>query len=450
MKKLGLKSRFCAIAIAALVASCFAVPSAFAQVYYDGLTEGDVSALPGSALDVSTDARPTAAATRAAMPAPDILGLVGVEESGQFVEFQTVEVIDEVTEEVIGSWIQPVFTWDAPKYMIFATSYNCNPNPYLVNFAVHDGTMVAYNPSRGGSGNGPNQVLAASGDPTDEAVWSLGPDIIIGDGDKTAAELDSYRTGYDHYDYIKYNVSHFSDIVTTVAAIRDAVNNSAVTTIANEYIAYIQGAYNTVPLAGKTVALVTNYDSTNGYTIGASTATDGTATLNRYLETALYAGATNLNTNTTADPMYVNSTTLATADLILVGGQQGSANYTAIMNALFNDQLLNKTYFVKDNAMGTGSTYGVCMNSIENAQNIGRILQPITGLSQRDSLAYYYEHFYHIRSANLAHVMDMALDGVRNWNRSIDWTTFDGDVYDAIDYLTTWDIAECGYTPAAP
>ena len=59
------------------------------------------------------------------------------------------------------------------------------------------------------------------------------------------------------------------------------------------------------------------------------------------------------------------------------------------------------------------------MNSVENAQNVGRILGCLYPevVSQQSWLAYYYEEFYHITSgATLRDVMDTLLDGVRCWS----------------------------------
>ncbi len=472
MRFQNLKTRFGVMAVAAVMASCIAVPSAYATAYYDEtLDDDDIGAIPTSAATPS-NVRPTAAATRAAMPAVEILGLQGVEESGQLITLQLVN----------NSYYQPVYTWVAPKYMLFTSSYSSQPSAYLVNFAIHSGVnMAVYNESRAGGGQGPNAILANGIDtlgenPTDEeinlvanqtddmSVWAMNPDIIIGTGGKTDAVLDSYMTGYDHTDYVNYNVNYYPNMIATIGAIRDAVNNSSVTTIANAYIAYINNAADTVIQQDKNndgviddddaiiVAWVKGYTAPNGitaasFTIGSSYANNGTAAQNRYLETAEWAGAVNLNDNTTSDDMLVSVATLSSADIIVVGGQQGSSDFDTIMGGLYDAQLLGKTYFVTDNNMKAGSAYGVVMNSIENAQNLGRILQPITGISQRDSLAYYFEHFYHINSNNLAHVMSMSLNGyVRNWTKSPNYNL---DLPQNIALLTEWnESTDCGYTPA--
>lgn len=453
MRFSNLRTRIGAFAVTAVMASCIAVPTAFAQTYYDGtLDNSDVNAIPSTSM--SPNSRPTAAAARAAMPAAEILGLQGVEESGQMITLQQV-----------GNYYQPVYSWTAPKYLLFASSYSTQPSPYLVNFAVHANSMAVYNPGRGGtSGNGPNQVLAAYGtDSTDDAVWDMLPDVIIGNGGLSNSSLlaladpDEVADGYSPVG-VNYNVSHYPQLIQTVIDICYAAGDSTVAAITDAYVTYIEDAQDTA-YTGSIVAWVTDYDSSTGlFTIGSSYTTNGTAAMNRYLETAEWAGATNLNANTNSDSMQVNAATLGTANLIVLGGQQASTgDFWTIAEGLLENDLLNKTYFVKDNDFKRGSAYGLVMNSIENAQNIGRILQPITGLSQRDSLAYYFETFYHINSANLAHVMHQSFDGyLRNWNRTITYTDYYDSVTGAWDTaqavadLTVWnESTDCGYTPAS-
>lgn len=439
MFEIGLKRRFGALAAAAMVASFVAVPSAFAQTYYDDtLDNSDIAAIPASS--TSPNSRPTAAASRAAMPAAEILGLQGVEESGQLILKQLVN----------NSYYQPIYSWSTPKYMLFTSGYSAQPSPYLVNFAVHAGDMAAYNESRGGTaGNGPNKVLAAygTGDDDDDAVWDMLPDIVIGNGNisdtalRALANPEDIEDGYEPVG-VNYVVSHYADVIQTVEDIRDAAGDDAVTSAANSYIAYINDAANRVVREDSNedgeiddeeevyVAWVKGYtpgtDATEDaeateatFTIGSSYASNGTAAQNRYLETAEWAGAKNLNENTTADDAIVTASELERlADIIVVGGQQsGSGDFDTIMDGLYRAQLLDRTYFVNQNDMRAGSAYGVVMNSIENAQNIGRILQPITSIDQHDSLAYYFENYYHINHDDVEHVLSMSLNGyVRNWD----------------------------------
>lgn len=455
MFKIDLKKRFGAFAAAAIVASCVAAPTAFAQTYYDDtLTNADINAIPSVA--ATADSRPTAAATRAAMPAAEILGLQGVEESGQLIFLQSIMAEDEDTGEEYVDYYQPIYSWYAPKYLLFTTSYSSQPSPYLVNFAVHSGNMAVYNPNRGGtSGNGPNQVLAGygTGDADDDAVWDMRPDVIIGTGglsDSALAALadpDAVNDGYAPAG-VNYNVSHYPQLIQTVADIRDAAGNASVTANANAYIAFINNAADTAE-EGTIVAWVKGYTAADAeagtaasFTIGSSYASNGTAATNRYLETCEWAGAENLNTNTTSADMEVSAATLDTADIIVVGGQQqSSGDFDTIMGGLYDAHtseidLLAKTYFVNGNDMRVGSAYGVVMNSIENAQNIARILQPITGLDQYDALAYYYQNFYHINSTDVDHVLSMALDGyVRNWDVAPDYSLTPAQ---NIEAMTAW------------
>ena len=89
-------------------------------------------------------------------------------------------------------------------------------------------------------------------------------------------------------------------------------------------------------------------------------------------------------------------------------------------------------------ASSAGSMYGVVMNSVENAQNIGRILGCLyPEYNDQDQwIAYYYDCFYHLNESDLAYVIDNAMDGVRNWDAAgselTTWTTDDVADYDKV------------------
>ncbi len=398
----------------------------------------------------STSGLLTGAATRAAMPSIEILGLSSVEESGQSIDL------------TVGSngLYSNIYNWSQPKYALMATSLNSELSPYLANFAIGQGTMAVYNESRDG-GNGPNAALDAD-DQTDQSVLALA-DLVVGNGD--GADPNA----------VAYSFSNYSDLVATMYAIAVAADNlltqpaysnvslryddvfSSATAIAELYEQYTMGTIGavmealsgegdvTVPL--RTVALVEDVweDDDSGLMFqlmtGGSAINDGTASVNRYLETTVYTGislsggsgtlslATNLadtvdsNTHTAVNPdtkesvIVVSADELASVNLIMVGGQQSSSNYGDIMEALEDRGLLSKTYFVENNS-SAGAQYGVVMNSVENAQNVGRILGCLYPevIDQQSWLAYYYENFYHIKITELTYVMNNALDGVRCWN----------------------------------
>lgn len=425
-------------------------------------------AAPAAAFAISTDTYVSAAATRAAGPAPEILGLSGVEESGQFVD--VTDWPTSLLRDALGE-----YQWSQPKYVLAATSYNSSPNPYFANLFNSSGDLTAvYNAARAGGGAGPNASLAAyTADATDQAVWNLMPDVIIGTGGGTdnydaAASAAATANGVDPDDYdpsvVTYSFSLNAGLIQTMYNIAGAADTEAAdtgktlrygnaTAIATAYEQYIKGTqgYILQQLAAdkaskKTVALVTNAvenTESGGYTytiLGNDGGSDGTASTNRYLETCGNV-ANNLAGATTTTETTTSVLAGSDVDLILVGGQSSSSNYSTIMAALQSDGLLSKTYYVENNG-SQGAMYGVVMNSVENAQNIGRILGCLYPeyIDQDDYIAYYYDNFYHIISddatnstpSSLATVMANALNGVRN---------YDG-VADSSGYQMIWDIAD--------
>jgi hypothetical protein len=200
--------------------------------------------------------------------------------------------------------------------------------------------------------------------------------------------------------------------------------------IARDYERYIRGTQGFIlshlpadangnPIVSKTVALITNYDiGTGEYTIGSSHNSDGTATTNRYLEAT--ANVANSYNDTLGDITALASD-LADVDLLLVGGQASAANQTVILNALYRDALLSKTYYVDAlSSEAPAAIYGVVMNSVENAQNIGRILPALypeifynggtDDTYQSDYIAWYFDHFYHTNVGSRASAMALTLN----------------------------------------
>ena len=410
----------------------------------------DAAAIPDTAQSTSTSTV-TGAATRAAMPALEILGINSVEESAQFTD------------------TSDFYQWAQPKYYLMASSFNTSLSPYLANLATGKtatGAVAAVtNAARGvnDSGAGPDAALAAYGtDTTDDEVWDLLPDIIVGDGDDVSY-TDSYIPNVSGYSPtgVNYSATDYSALIEMMHAIADAAGANeegrygSITAIAQAYEEYIWGIMGAVQEAlddstsgvkKATVALVidvteitndsdsnsdSDSDSDNSvysYTLltsKGSDAGDGTAASNRYLETTSDSGIFDLAENYAnevapegADEVVVTASELQeNVDLIMVGGQNSSSNYDAIEEALLVDGLMDMTYLVEDNG-SQGSMYGVVMNSVENAQNVGRILGCLYPgvISQADAVAYYYDVFYHINSSDLAYVISNAMYGVRNGN----------------------------------
>lgn len=417
---------------------------------------------PAGALDCSRNL--TGAATRAAGPSIEILGINGVEESGQFVD--------------PDDW----YNWAQPKYAIIASAYNRKMSPYLANLAINApesgvAKQAVYGDARDGGGAGPDAALLPYGEETesgasDDAIWDLEPKVIVGTGNLggTAADPTSYYDGLTP-GYTAYGVPYSFDKLSNMCNTMDAIADTAAAAtaeygvngrytdiggtpqqIAAQYRTYVEGTIGAVQGAIKegkvptrTVALVTGVNVVNDqvvFTLGQSNNPDGTASTNRYLEATSGSG---IATNLGDDEDYTTATISDlqnNADLILVGGQQGSSDFSSIISALDAAQLLGKTYFTNNNNATAGAMYGVVMNSVENAQNLGRILGLLYPevIDQQAWLAYYYQSFYHIDPSldYLATVMQNALNGqVRNGTRSV---PSGGSTEEHIQALTTWNV----------
>ncbi len=417
---------------------------------------------------LSTDGYVTAAATRAAQPAPEILGLSGIEETGN-----TSDSLDQLLD------------WGSPKYYLMATTtYNTNPNPFFYNYIYKtSGTKSVINQKRTGY-YGPRAALGAYGtDATDDDVWNALPDVVIGTLSGPGVEADYSSAAYAGaisaakgvtYNPIgvNYKMSVNSEFIETMYNIAEAADSvvasnpakklryGSATDIATDYESYIRGTqgYILSQLAidgesQKVVASINSYDpATQTYKIIASGYSEGTASTNRYLE-ACESVSENLIDKLGLD---VDENGLATctvaqlnqADLLLIGCQSEDASseelvdVSAILNTMTNE-MKTKSFYVVDSNWSAGSMYGVVMNSPENAQNIGRILGCLYPeyVDQDDWICYYYDNFYHIKSEKLAEAIDNAMDGVRNWDSSdtsteaaaTQWTTADASTYNKDD-----------------
>ena len=401
----------------------------------------------------------TCASYRAAEPTPEILGLSNVATN---TAWSGVGVLD----------------WGAPYYYIFGTKYNSNPNPYMVN-AVNGGTpaMVVDSTRQGGP------TASLNNYETSKVVWDLLPDTILGNNkgyDYNSAEFAGAagqakgQTDYKVYGtdgnggviYDSTNIYTMIDSMYNLAtageeaaeATGKSLRYGSATAIAQDFELYVRGTQGYVlkQLAQdngvkKTVALVKNYDATTGtYTLVATGVAEGTAAANRYLE-ACQAVATNLGDTLAADEsgnVTCTAEQLAAVDLVLVGSQAGTevlSDTETIVGSLDADTQ-KKTFYVNSANGSAGSCYGVVMNSVENAQNIGRILTCLYPeyLDQSDWIAYYYQNFYHLNTGSLAEVIANAMDGVRNWNNTgseaLNWE--ESDVADYSEFNVSSKIAE--------
>ncbi len=416
----------------------------------------------------------TAAAYRAAEPAPEILGISGVSTNNAWT---SVGVLD----------------WSAPVYYIMGTDINSAPNPYMYNAVLNvangneDAQPTLVYTSRQG---GPAAAMYEYGaDADSDAVWNMLPDIIVGTGQGESVDYSQANyapaageaNGTPDYapDGIKYDSTNIYTMIDTMYNLAESADsivsesNGAkklrygnATDIARRYEQYVKGTqgYILSQLASgklKTVALVSDYDAATGtYKLTQTGVAEGTATANRYLEATQFV-ATNIADGMETDPVdesaaqqggrgqgggrgasaataTVTQDQLADVDLILLGSQAGQENIASTEDILasFTDDMKQKTYWVNSDISSAGSMYGVVMNSVENAQNIGRILGCLYPeyIDQDQWIAYYYDNFYHLNGSDLASTMDSAMDGVRNWDAAgselTAWTADDATGYD--------------------
>ena len=304
------------------------------------------------------------------------------------------------------------------------------------------------------------------------AVWELQPHIILGTGSDTIPEnestfyvdrgdaavveaaLDLESGSYNPIGvtYDRVNLPHMIATMYRLAEAADEVveDDSSLSArygdpieIAKDYERYIVGQKGIVKKAidggnvkTKTIALVESYDSdAKTYEVITDGVAEGTATTNRYLEAV--QGVTNNYYDTvgeagassvTADQLKDN------VDVIILGTAAGTDNTGSVKDYLQADGLADKTFYCVNWA--NGSAFGTTVNSVENAQNIGRILPCVYPevLDQSDMIAYYYDTFYHLKSGSIASIIDERMDGVRNWAKSDSASYTNWDASDVSDY----------------
>jgi hypothetical protein len=390
----------------------------------------------------------TCSAFRAAEPTPEILGLTGVS-----------------TNTAWGSELGAL-EWTSPYYYLMGTSeYNSNPNPYIINAITNNQNgnqdakpTLTYDSRKGG----PTAAMYEYGVNEDNTnVWNLLPDVILGTNngqvnyttsgyaDKAAAATDT--PGYNPIG-VTYTTTDIYTMIDSVYDLAEAGDYVAATTnkelrygsavdIAEQYEAYVKGTQGyilqqlaTTGASKKTVVSVCAYDeTTDTFTTVKTGVSEGTSTANRYLEATEYV-ATNIGDTQTT----ITRAELENADLIMVGGQSGQEVQTSLslLDALGSD-LQQKTFWVDTESVSNsapGSLYGTVMNSVDNAQNYGRILGCLYPeyIDQDQWICYYYDNFYHVKSDKLADAIDNAMDLVRNWDSDGDLTNW--TVADAEDY----------------
>jgi len=256
----------------------------------------------------------TAAATRDAGPLPEYLGMVAAEEGSEFVD--------------TSNWVN----WPLPKYELDATSYNTALDPYLANLAAGITTTSATywnQDGRNGLEAGPDRALAnwAGGIPgtgNDDGVWQRLPDVIIGDNNGAAdagyvaqATLVGIYLGVPTYTTTgtTYAASYYADLIASTYAAATAAD--AAVTATGKTLRY-----------GNAGAIATAYE--------------------RYI--------------------------YGTQGYVLIGGITNNVNYGAAYTAVTANYPASQVYYTNGMTGDIAAQYGVVMNSVDNAQNFGRIL----------------------------------------------------------------------------
>ncbi|MDO4501733.1 MAG: hypothetical protein Q4D06_00980 [Coriobacteriia bacterium] len=372
-------------------------------------------------------------------------------------------------------------TWASPKFYIMGSAdYNSNPNPYFVNAVINYNDAQAGGPGNiaqptavvGGNktvrtetksaGGNPDAGLAVYGFSDDvNALWDLKPDVIMG----TAAGTCDYTSAKYRDPLIEANADKFRDYApksvtykyTEISDIIDSMYNLAIAadqvvaesngakklryntdamSVAKNYEKYIHGLQgyllsrlNADNADKKTVAIVMAVDGEGNYTL--MNETSGSATALRYLEVVRNVSknlADELSTTT------VTADQLAKADMIILNT---TVTDTGSMLGGFTADMQKKTYYAT--SQGVGCLYSVARNSVDNAQDMGRILGCLypNYIDQDQLIAYYYDEFYHVRSEKLGDLMAKAMTGVVNWDSTdVDrtvWTEDDAAGYKKAD-----------------
>ena len=461
-KRSRLGTKLGSVVLSGILAATLSVPMAAAQELGAAtLSKQELTA--GSVL--STDNVVKAAARKASMVAPEILGLSGVEEC--YTRYQ-----DKAN---LGNW-------DDPKYIAFGSAeYNTNPNPFFVNYVNGKTPAVAFNTNNKSKSGGKSSALDAYNAGTEaKYVWDLLPDVIVGvtDSNRTPSTVDYSSDEYAPAAAAANNVTDYSpigvdmkystmgDIVNSMYDIAEAgdavVENTKDTDnpkqlrygsaveIAKTYESFWRGTqgYILAKLSEegkdkKMYAIVSSYDdSSKTYRLlGMSDKWgDDSAKSDRYYEAVSIVGD-NLQEFYGKD---VTAEELADAELIVILGsnQKVEASGVIAVNdvlASMPASLQNKTYYVVDGVQSPGGCNTLTANSSDNAQHMGRLLGCLYPeyVDQDDWVCYWFDNLYHINTGKLAEFVGNTMDYTVNWDASgtdrTQWTEADAATYKKAD-----------------
>lgn len=406
----------------------------------------------------------TASVTPASQSATEILGITNVDELQ--LDPATVD-ININNENARKNYL---------KYILMGTDeWNKNPNPFYFNtvYKIADSAQVVNNKDKRrsagtaaepGGKDGyfmPNRGLAPynSGDTTDDQVWDMLPDLIIGVGSSKEDPIDYEGANYAravekahnataeepisyHPKGIAYNVETLATIVDKVYDIAKAADDTVkssngekklrygdATPIAKDYEKYVKGIQGyilkslDVKKAAKKTVVVLTAITPDLVTLKQTPESWSAGGGNRFLE------ITTLVANNYADGLKTTDTAEKTAQMSMTdlksAVNSGKIDLVIVNDGLIDevgylDGLQSKTYWVdtEDGQNSTGAIYKVNANAPEIATNYGRILGCLYPeyVDQSDLVAYYYDKFYHIKDGKLKEAIDKCMDGVRNWD----------------------------------
>ena len=410
----------------------------------DDTSTGDSTEATETVEAKSVEGYVTVSNSPASQAAPEILGLTGIDE----LQLSSPSIDDQT---------------NSLKYILMGTDeYNVNANPYYYNTIYDtDGTGVVFNTDKRRSNNtggvsNPVRALAeyGTGDDTDDDVWEMLPDVIVGNQIDTAGTLVTYledpyapavEDALDLEDgsyepiAVEYTLNSMADIVDKTYGIAEAgeqvveesngekqLRYGSAVDIAVNYEKYVKGTQGYIlealdegTVQEKSVVVVQAY-ADDQFTLLKTP--DSWDTDTRFLE------ITTLVADNLADDLEGDSSVTVTREQLTAMDPDLIILMTDASDAEMGD-LATKTYWAESN--NSGAIYKVDANSVEIATNYGRILGCLYDelFDQADLVAYYYETFYHVKTDMVAQAIDYAMDGVRNW-----------DVQEGSgDALLTWD-----------
>lgn len=380
------------------------------------------------ALDVSGYISGTA--TPMCVADPEILGISAVDERWDF------EGASLAFDDISG-------TSGGLRYLLMGSEYNENPNPYMWNTVYEtDGVKTIQDSSRSGySVVQARRALAPYGTAdTDDAIWNMLPDVIIGvETDTGVTDYSSEARGVEQalgLEANSYNpigvANNQSDTIPRLYRIAEAADEAdaanpdkslrygSAVELAKNYERYVKGSQGYVlqQLAAngaekKTVAYVAANDG-NG-TITLSTSADDS--LSPYAE-ALGEVSVNFADSLSTDAQVSVSVQqleqyASDIDLILLASDDNTSD--AFVPTTGMESLFGKMYWTLDQDCG-----GILADNrgLDTARNYGLLLGCLYPeyVDQSDWIAYYYDTVYHVRDNMIPSAIDQAMDGVRNWD----------------------------------